>query len=263
MCHKPVWGIKVGLVGHWKSFVVWTAYCTVTLSLCLSDFLFFLFSFRFSVPSLAMSSNTVEYTKVVVICSPELDKTAFLLNAYRPKNLVQVSPPPFGADHLFRLTMPYLKQQLHIEFWFMHIKTDYSPRRVLAANHLNCMKETALAIGIYDPSNRRSFNTMSSWLKAYRRFCDHRLQLSILAIGDVRTSVISSTTVYGSALQMDAKVYQINPSKLFYRFRLKRTFLASVLLDVYRHNNFYLKSQVVVPSFTFKLLHFFRHIILA
>ena len=33
VCHKAVWGIKVGLVGHWKSFVVWTAYCTVTLSL--------------------------------------------------------------------------------------------------------------------------------------------------------------------------------------------------------------------------------------
>ena len=43
VCHRPVWGIKVGLVGHWKSFVVWTAYCTVTLSLCHSDFYFFIF----------------------------------------------------------------------------------------------------------------------------------------------------------------------------------------------------------------------------
>ena len=43
-CHKAVRGIKVGLVGYCWSLFVWTAYCTVTLSL-VSLIFYFLYSF--------------------------------------------------------------------------------------------------------------------------------------------------------------------------------------------------------------------------
>ena len=205
-------------------------------------------------------------TKVVVFCSPELDKTSFLTTSYPAKYLTPVTPPPPGADHLYLLSVPYRKQQIQVEFWFIHIEHSFNIRRPVTEDQADCMEDARIAIGLYDPINARSFNRMTSWIKGFFGFTrfSFNLELFILALGDNKKSVIRSTIVDRYARRVQAKVYRINPSKLFYRYRLKRTLFADMLMDIHHNNTRFLRTRQIGkprPTLTTKLLRIVRSLL--
>ena len=98
-----------------------------------------------------MSSNSLLcHAKVVVFCFAELDKTSFLTTTYQPDRLTELTPPT-GADHLYLLSIPYHRQQLQIEFCFLHIKEVF--KYPVTADQIAIMENARYGIGVFDQAN--------------------------------------------------------------------------------------------------------------